>query len=501
MRVTDLRAEYTTDLLGTQVAHPRLSWRIEDAEAQSSYRIRAAVSEAALSAGDLLWDSGAVASDATFDIAYGGPALKAMQRVWWTVEADGVVSDPAWFEAGLFSPEDWRGDWIEAEDEFAAADRAAGVSWVWGEVSLDARPHAFRIDFDAPADLVRAEMLVAGKDHLRGVWVNGAKSPLDWHFDWDTYLPFWGTLAPYEGEVRPGRNSVCALVEADTQGFFPVDGGAFAALIRLHRADGSIERITGSAFRVMPDAPQGWTEPGFDAGGWAAVVPSTSWAQGDPRPSEPAMLLRTGFDVLKPVASARLYATALGTYDARINGQKVSEAILAPEITVAKNHILYQTHDVTDLIAQGENALGAVVGDGFYASPFGWRIERYGFGPAPRRFRAMLRIDYADGTQDWVVTGPDWKIATSPILKSEIYDGETFDARRIVPGWALPGFDASGWADVKIGAAPNAKLIAQTSPLLERNGVCRAVSVSEPVPGRFVFDFGQNFPGWVRIRA
>jgi alpha-L-rhamnosidase len=501
MRVTDLRSEYTTGLLGTQVAHPRLSWRIEDAEKQTRYRIRAAASVAALAAGDLLWDSGPVESDATFDIVYGGPALKAMQRVWWRVEVDGVTSDPAWFEAGLLSPDDWRGEWIEAEDENAAADRAAGVSWVWGDVSLDARPHAFRIDFDAPADLVRAEVLVAGKDHLRGVWVNGVKSPLDWHFDWDTYLPFWGTLAPYAGEVRSGRNSVCALVDADTTGFFPVDGGAFAALIRLHRADGSVDRITGSAFRVMPDAPETWTDTGFDASNWTPVVPSTSWAQGDPRPSEPAMLLRTGFAVSKPVAAARLYATALGAYDARINGHKVSEAILAPEITVAKSHILYQTHDVTALIVPGENALGAVVGDGFYASPFGWRIERYGFGPAPRRFRAMLRIDYADGTQDWVTTGPDWKIATSPILKSEIYDGESFDARRIMPGWASPGFDASGWSAAKIGAAPEAQLIAQTSPSLERNGVCRAISVSEPVPGRFVFDFGQNFSGWARIRA
>lgn len=501
MRVTDLRAEYTVDLLGTQVAHPRLSWRIEDAATQAAYRIRAAASVAALEAGDLLWDSGDVAGDATFDIAYGGPALQPMQRVWWTVEVNAAAtSDPAWFEAGV-ADADWRGDWIEAEDADAAADRAAGVNWLWGDTSLDPRPHAFRIDFDAPADLVRAEILVAGKDHLRGVWVNGVKSPLDWHFDWDTYLPFWGTLAPYEGEVKPGRNSVCALVEADVTGFFPVDGGAFAALIRLHRADGRVDRITGNAFRVMPDPPADWTDPDFDAGAWRGVVPSTSWAQGDPRPGEPAMLLRTGFAVTKPVVAARLYATALGAYDARINGAKVSDAILAPEMSVAKSHVLYQTHDVTALLASGENVLGAVVGDGWYASPFGWRIERYGFGPAPRRFRAMLRIDYADGTRDWVTTGPDWKIATSPVLKSEIYDGETFDARRIVPGWALPGFDASGWADAKRGADPGVSLLAQTSPLLKRTGTRRAVSVAEAAPGRFVFDFGQNFSGWVRIRA
>ena len=228
MRVVDLRAEQLVDLLGTEVLHPRLSWRIvADAPEfmQSSYRIRAGA-HAALKDDDLLWDSGTVPSDATFDIAYCGMALTAMQRVWWTVDvtgADGNVvrSEAAWFEAGLLSPHGWRGDWIEAEDSASFADRAAGLRWIWSETALDARPHAFRVDFDAPADLVRAEVLLSGKDHLRGVWINGAASPLERLFDWDTYLPFWGTLAPYRGEVQPGRNSICALVEADTMGVLP----------------------------------------------------------------------------------------------------------------------------------------------------------------------------------------------------------------------------------------------------------------------------------------
>lgn len=134
MRVVDLRAEYTTDLLGTQVRHPRLSWRIEGAGAQRSYRIRAAASPAALDAAELIWDSGTVVGRASFDILYGGPPLESMQRIWWTVEvtsdAGSARSDPAWFEAGLLSPDDWRGDWIEAEDDLAAADRAAGVGWM-----------------------------------------------------------------------------------------------------------------------------------------------------------------------------------------------------------------------------------------------------------------------------------------------------------------------------------------------------------------------------------
>lgn len=510
MRIADLRAEYTSDLLGTDVERPRLSWRIEGdrpGTRQTSYRLRAAASADALTDGALLWDSGEIAGDATFDIAYGGPALVPMQRVWWSIEATDEAgttarSTPAWFETGLVASDSWRAEWIEAEDDDAAADRAAGLAWVWSETALDDRPHAFRLDFHAPNDLVRAEILLAGKDHLRGVWINGAPAPLDRHFDWDTYLPFWGTLAPYAGDVRPGRNSVCALVEADTTGFFPVDGGAFAALIRLHRADGSVERrVSGPAWSVRPSPPADWTGTDADTSGWANAQPSGANVHNDPRPSEPAMLLRTEFDAHGPIAGARLYATALGAYDMRINGEPVSDALLAPEMTVAHDHLLYQSYDVTGLVTPGANTLAAMVGDGWYASPFGWRIERYGFGPAPRRLRAQLRLDYCDGSSEWIATGPDWRIAPSPILKSEIYDGETYDARLERAGWDRPGFDDSGWPQAKVGDTPDARLVAQTSPALKAAGTRRAVAISEPLPGRYVFDFGQNFSGWVRIRA
>nr|WP_243446199.1 alpha-L-rhamnosidase [Polymorphobacter fuscus] len=213
------------------------------------------------------------------------------------------------------------------------------------------------------------------------------------------------------------------------------------------------------------------------------------------------MLLRTDFTCDRPVVAARLYATALGAYDARINGCAVSDAILAPEMSVAADHVLYQTHDVTALIAVGANTLGAVVGDGWYASAFGWRIERYGFGPAPRRFRAQLRVDYADGSREWVTTGGDWRTAPSAITAAEIYDGETRDARLEQPGWDRPGFDASQWPLAKPGFAPGARLVAQTSPALKRTGTRLAATITEPLPGRYVLDFGQNFSGWVRITA
>ncbi|MEC3909365.1 family 78 glycoside hydrolase catalytic domain [Sphingobium sp. CR2-8] len=500
LHVLDLRADYLVEPLGMEVRHPRLSWRLESegrGVMQASYRIRAS---ADADGETLLWDSGVVDSDACFDITYGAPPLQSMQRIWWDVEISDnrgrrARSERSWFEGGLIAPEDWRASWIEAEDEGAAADRAAGLQWIWSADPLDPRLHGFRLDFDAPADLIDAEILIAAKDNLLGVWLNGEPAALP-------DLVYWGTLLPTEGQVRPGRNSLCLLASADTSGFFPVDGGAMAALIRLNRGNGDIERlVSGPQWRVKTDPPEDWTTADYDAADWDAAQASGSHAQGDPRPKEPAIRLRTEFDARGPVVEARLYATALGTYAARINGQPVSNHVLAPEISVAKSHILYQCHDVTPLLQEGLNALAFTVADGFYAGAFGWRMERYGFGPAPRRLLAQLRIDYADGSSDWVKTGSDWRIGGSPILESDIYGGETYDARQEQPGWDLPGFDDSAWRTVRIGATPPAQLIAQTAPPLRATRTMRALSVTEPAPGRFVFDFGQNMPGWVKLYA
>ncbi len=502
MRVVDLRADATIDPIGTHAPAPRLSWRIESdgrGVVQRSYRIRADTADGNV------WDSGDVLSDASFDIAYGGTPPTSRQRIRWSVTITDALgrqarSEPAWFEAGLI--DGWTGAWVEAEDALAAADRAAGMAWVWSETALDPRPHGFRLDLTVPADVVRTEILVSGKDHLRGVWIDGVAVPLAQPWQYDSPLPFWGTLSPVAGTIGPGAASICVHVDADTAGFFPVDGGAFAALIRLHRADGTIDRVvSGPDWRVLPDPPAGWQTAGFDARDWPRAVPGGSDACNDPRPSEPAMLLRQDFHARDGIVAARLYATALGSYVATINGRPVSDAVLSPEISVAHDHIFYQSIDVTALIEPGANAIGLMVGDGWYASAFGWRIERYGFGPAPRRVLAELHIDYADGRRERIVTGPDWRIATAPVVASEIYDGETFDARLALPGWDCAGFDASGWDAAKIGATPPAALVPLTSPPLRPIEERRAMTVREPHPGRYVFDFGQNVSGWVRIAA
>jgi alpha-L-rhamnosidase len=504
LAVTDLRAEQCTNLFGTEVRSPRLSWRIATTGrgvSQASYRVRAAASPEALDRGKgLLWDSGVVASSDTLGIPYGGPPLVSMQRVWWDVEvADGTGhttrSEPTWMEAGLLSRDDWRAEWIEAENELAAGDRGAALSWIWSDVPLDPRLHGFRLDFTAPADLVDADILVAGKDNLVRAWVNGEPAELP-------EVRYWGTLTPLRMPLRPGENSVCIAVTADTKGFWPPDGGAVAALLRLHRADGAIERIvSGPDWRVAVDPPSGWYAADFDASGWTGAQPSGSRVCGDPRPPEPAALLRTEFAAREGIVAARLYATALGVYEACINGRTVSDTLLAPEPSVVKKHVLYQCYDVGDLVTDGDNVLGFTVADGFYAGAFAWRMERYSFGPAPRRLLAQLRLDYADGSSQWIATGPGWQIAESAITAADIYGGQVTDARLFRDGWDRPGFDACDWRDAIVGTDPGAARVAQTSPSLRPRRTLRAVSVTEPVAGRFVFDFGQNFAGWARLHV
>jgi len=509
LRITNPQSECLSQLLGTDVARPRLSWQLESGKkgtVQVSYRIKAASSPEKLQKKhDLLWDTGFVEDPATFDIPYGGHPPRSQQRIWWQVEvADNhgrtALSEPTWFETGLNKPSDWQAQWIDIEGDCARADREAGVNWIWSDNIKDGRLHAFRLDFDAPEDLEKAEVFVACKDRLRGLWVNGTyaatKALTDGHGG-------WGMVSAITCDIQPGHNSICVAAEADVEGFFPPTGGAMAALIRLHRSNGETERHTSdTSWRLCIEPEDQWTEQDFDASSWQTAQESTSLAaHGSPLPCEVPMLARAEFTAKKEVVSARLYATALGAYDAEINGTLVSDAILSPEISVTKSHTFYQIFDVTDLVKEGENAIGFTVADGFYAGPFTWHYIRYGFGPAPRRLLSQLTIEYSDGSTQVVGTGSDWKITTSPFLKASIYDGEIYDARLEKNGWSQPGFDTAGWQNARVGATPETELKPLVSPPVRPQFEKKAVAVSEPKPGVYVFDFGQNFSGWARLKV
>ncbi|MBP8240980.1 MAG: family 78 glycoside hydrolase catalytic domain [Thermoflexales bacterium] len=246
-----------------------------------------------------------------------------------------------------------------------------------------------------------------------------------------------------------------------------------------------------------------WWEMGLlEPAEWTAA-----WVQGGlvggPRTSVPAPLLRRSFTLDKPVASARLYISALGLFEARLNGLRVGEDALAPGWTEYAKRVRYHTYDVGGLLAAGENVVGALLGDGWYSGHVGFQgRQRYGDRP---RLIAQLEITHDDGSRTTVLTDTSWRVAYGPLLQADLIMGEHWDARLETPGWDAPGFDDARWLTAEIwrGAAPS--LVARNGPAIRR--IQELAPVADPRPienfglARWLFDFGQNLVGVVRLEA
>jgi alpha-L-rhamnosidase len=507
VRVAAPRVDYLENPLGLDNAKPRFSWTLEAGAArdirQLAYRVTVAASAKALSAGGpLLWDSGKVASHQTFDIAYDGPALTSGQRCWWRTEAwtqhgPAKASTPAWWEMGLLAPADWTAGWLEAEPEAMREERLEGVHWVWGETD-DAKPRRFRWRFDLPAGLKSARVTVSAKDSLAGLWVDGVSliQPGD--------RTAWGQGPSFTlPDLSPGPHVLSVEVGLRLDEPRPVIGGALAAMLRLTNADGREIRVHArDGWRTSLEAPADWKAQTFDDAAWPAAAPARVAPPCHPWVTGPAVHLRRAFRLDKPVARARLYATALGGYEARLNGRKVGDDVLAPESTDFRSRALYRVYDVGDQLKRGDNVLGATVADGWFASPFGFLDMRYTFGPPPRRFSALLDVEHPDGARTRIQTdGQGWRLASSPIVLSEIYDGETYDARLEQAGWDAPGFDDTAWPPARLGDTPPCRLDAHTAPPIRAVQTLKVLKTSEPTPGVHILDFGQNVSGWCRIKV
>jgi alpha-L-rhamnosidase len=220
----------------------------------------------------------------------------------------------------------------------------------------------------------------------------------------------------------------------------------------------------------------------------------------------PSPFLRRSFEVRAGLAQARLYVTALGLYDASINGARVGDQHLRPGWTDYHRRVPYQAYDVTDQVGPGRNAIGVVLGDGWYAGHLGWADAT---GEAPARhvygdsvqLLAQLELRYDDGTVEVVASDDAWKGATGPILSADLQMGSTYDARLEIDGWDTAAFDDSHWGPVVVGAGTTGRLEAQLMPGIRVVDEIAALSVTESPAGAFVYDLGQNMVGWVRLRV
>ncbi len=206
-------------------------------------------------------------------------------------------------------------------------------------------------------------------------------------------------------------------------------------------------------------------------------------------------LLRKEFTLAGRVKRARAYVTALGYYELRLNGRKVGHRVLDPAWTVYPKRVLYSTYDVTRLLKPGANAVGAMLGGGWATMPVG---KPYYQQPA---FLLQLNIEMADGRKVTIVSDRSWEGKAGPITRDSVYNGEVYDARRAVPGWDTSGLEDTGWKPVEVLPGTQGAISAEMMPPIRVVDALAPKTMTNPEPGVYVYDFGQNFAGWAKLRV
>ena len=203
----------------------------------------------------------------------------------------------------------------------------------------------------------------------------------------------------------------------------------------------------------------------------------------------PSPLFRKQFQAQKKVVSATAYITALGLYEAQINGKRVGDAYFTPGWTAYKKRLQYQVYDVTSLLLPGANAIGVMLGNGWYRGIIGYEnnINVYG-----KEIALLFQLDvrYSDGTSELIVSDDSWKSSTGAIQYAEIYNGETLDSRKDKKGWAMPGYDDSKWSGVKLSNYSNDILIATCNEPVRKKETFQPVKFITTPKGEKVIDFG-----------
>ena len=247
-----------------------------------------------------------------------------------------------------------------------------------------------------------------------------------------------------------------------------------------------------------------WSETAY----WEmGLLSSSEWKakwielEGDTLRYSPSPHFRKEFAINKPLLAARIYVTSHGYYELHLNGKKVGDQVLTPGWTDYSKRLQYQVYDVTGQVVNGNNAIGAVLGDGWYRGTLAWGNNWAIYG---KRLGLLmqLKITYTDGTESLVVSDETWKgFNDGAIRMNDIYNGETYDARKKVTGWDLAGFSDKNWQKVSIGKYRNDNLLASEGSPVRKIQEIKPVKIIKTPKGSLVVDMGQNMVGWVRLKV
>ncbi len=441
--LNSLRCEYHNNPLGIDITEPRLSWVSQSEKRgwkQSAYQILVASSQKALDAdrGDL-WDSGKVEAQQSIQIPYAGEPLLSHAQCFWKVKV--------WDQNGAASPWSQTATWsmgLLNETDWQA-------QWIGHDKAVKITPNR-----DAE---------LAGKGHK---------------------ITITKALYGIKGNSKK-QVDITEKLQAH------VDAGNLSLKVTNEFAG------KDPAFEEKKVLEAQWLVDDWKSGSVTAENSVCDLTIGRPKQYLPAPYLRKEFTVATGVKRAIIYATAQGVYELSLNGQRVSNDVFMPGWTDYKQRIYYTAYDVTDLLKEGPNAIGAILGDGWFRGNISCVGQnKYG---NKLRFKAQLHIDYDNGQSKILTTDSDWKASYGPILESDMQAGEVYDARLEMPGWNQAGFDQSSWSPIVTGSSIKPLLQAYPGVPVRAVKELPAVKVTEPTPGTYVFDLGQNFSGWARLKV
>lgn len=518
--ITRLTTEYMDRPMGIDVKQPVFGWQMQSdryGAAQTAYRIVTATSEENLENGTYTYDSGTVNSPASVCIKYNGPELAPCTRYYWQVlvtdERGKVHESPAsWFETGLMGGLWGNAMWIASNKMQLSPYRFDYAI----EYDVEtAKPGPAKFIFGAPQEDCYVFVMLDTRDSAKVMLGNALynKETVQHTLNVSNIIPPADATKKHHIrlEVRGGGNYD---VKVSLDGRVISQGNQTS----INCMRDSIGRPQARLFSIGYRQPQG-----FDAVfsnikllnyKWDNLVlnsdPKTYNAKGDnkavlwmPSSDVNAPIMRKNVNVGKEVKRARLYATARGAYWFYINGQRVGDGYLNPGWTDFRHRIMYNTYDVTQMLRQGNNALGIELGHGWFCDDFGWAGamwgDQYGYKPSAL---AMIKVEYTDGTNETFVTDNTWKVYNGgPLYVNNLYHGVIYDAQREVDGWKEPGFNDAAWEKVAILPPPPASTEIQGYVGLEiKNNITLTAKKMTRIGNRFIYDMGQNFAGVPRLK-
>lgn len=526
IRLLDLHCEYRKNPSGIQETAPRLSWILEPVNPgdrglrQSAYQIQIASNLKDLKSTPDLWDTGRVNSSQSSQIEYRGKPLSSRMECFWRVrvwdrkDKPSAWSDAARWSMGLLHPEDWKAKWIEEPD----ALNFEGCRWMWHPEDPEAIRKAkvatacFQKIISIPEDvsLTSADLIIAADDWF-SLYVNGMPAAHS-----ESMVDDYKTAQTVD--IAPGMCSGENLISITVTNDGPETPAAVAGKISIRFDNGLQSCIPiDSEWKVgwIPEKQEELHRKYHDD--WAFAIPLCVMGEvdafGNPMQPwgvpgrqdnlilSPVPFFRKKFTLENIPEKATIFASALGIYTLYVNGQKIGNEFFTPGWSDYFERVHYNTYDLKPLLKKGENVIGAILADGWYSGYVGWGRIRNRYKGDPKLL-LQLHLDYKNASSEIIVTDNTWKTSSDgPYREADLLMGETYDARKEMDRWSEPNFDDSSWKNAAIGTPPQIVIDAHPGEPVKIQGELKPVSISEPKPGVYVFDLGQNMVGVVRLRS